>query len=226
MEYGNIIHGTFAARPNRFVAEVMVNGDIIKCHVKNTGRCRELLLPGAEVILCPGENPKRKTKYDLVCVYKNGVLINMDSQAPNKVAAELIPQLMPDLQVLKPEVRYGDSRFDFYAKTQSGEAFIEVKGVTLEKDGVVLFPDAPTARGVKHLNGLISAALAGYRACVIFIIQMNSAEYFMPNMETHPEFGRALVRARGAGVELYAVCCNVTEKTITPGSAVKIVLPE
>jgi sugar fermentation stimulation protein A len=226
MEYGNIIHGTFVSRPNRFIANVTVNGSDIQCHVKNTGRCRELLIPGADVILCEAEGQNRKTEYDLVSVYKNGVLINMDSQAPNKIAAEYIPSLMPDLLELKPEVRYGDSRFDFYAKTQSCEAFIEVKGVTLEKDGVALFPDAPTARGVKHLNGLISAALAGYRAAVIFIIQMNSVKYFTPNMETNPEFGKALIKAHGAGVEMYAVSCRVSEKVITPGDLVKIVLPE
>lgn len=224
MEYGKIIHGKFISRPNRFIANVYIDDEIVVCHVKNTGRCRELLVPGAEVILCEAENTGRKTKYDLVSVYKGKRLINMDSQAPNKIAAEFIPSLIPEIRSLKPEVVYGDSRFDFYAESDSNGIFIEVKGVTLEKDGIALFPDAPTIRGVKHLKGLIKATANGYRAIALFVIQMEKVKYFSPNMETHREFGEALSAAKKAGVEIYAVCCDVTERTVTARDLVQIVL--
>lgn len=224
MEYGKIVFGEFISRPNRFIAMVKVDGEIVKCHVKNTGRCRELLVLGAKVLLYEPEIGTRKTKYDLVSVYKGDKLINMDSQAPNKIAREFLLSQMPEILSLKAEVTYGDSRFDFYAETENGGLFIEVKGVTLEKDCVAKFPDAPTERGVKHINGLIRAIGGGYGAMILFVVQMSDIKYVMPNNETHPQFGEALKRAKEAGVIIKAVECDVQIGKVTPKGEIPVVL--
>jgi len=224
MEYGKIVHGKFISRPNRFVAMVDVNGETVKCHVKNTGRCRELLVPNADVLLYEPDTEGRKTKYDLVSVYKGDRLINMDSQAPNKIAREYLETAIPGLISLKSEVTYGDSRFDFYAETKNGGMFIEVKGVTLEKDNIAMFPDAPTERGVKHINGLIQLLDKDYKAMILFVIQMSGVKYMTPNMETHPQFGEALKRAYDAGVDIRAIDCTVYEGKVFPKEEIQVVL--
>lgn len=222
MTYGKILAGTFQARPNRFIAHVEVDGRVEVCHVKNTGRCRELLVGGATVYLEESANPSRKTRFDLIAVEKGPRLINMDSQAPNKVAAEYLPRLLPGLSLLRPEVKFGPSRFDFYAEAAGGRWFIEVKGVTLEEDGVVLFPDAPTQRGVKHLHGLCEAMAQGFRAMALFVVQMAGVRYFTPNAHTHPEFAQALCKARAQGVRVEAVDCAVAPGFILPGRPVEV----
>lgn len=215
MQYGKILPARFLARPNRFVARVEAEGEELICHVKNTGRCRELLVPGATVWLEESPNPNRKTKYDLIAVEKGSRLINMDAQAPNQVFREWAQAggFRKDLTLLRPETTYGSSRFDFYWESSKKRGFVEVKGVTLEEDGVVRFPDAPTLRGVKHLEELVKAHQAGYEAAVCFVIQMEDVRYFAPNDATHPEFGQALRQAAAAGVEVLALDCAVT-----PGS--------
>lgn len=215
MQYGKILPARFLARPNRFVARVEAQGQELICHVKNTGRCRELLVPGATVWLEESPNPNRKTKFDLIAVEKGARLINMDAQAPNKVFEEWAKSggFCKGLTLLRPETTYGSSRFDFYWESSRKRGFVEVKGVTLEEDGVVRFPDAPTLRGVKHLEELILAHEAGYEAAVCFVIQMSDVSYFAPNDVTHPEFGQALRKAAAAGVEVLALDCAVT-----PGS--------
>ena len=176
----------------------------------------------ARVYLEESANPKRKTKYDLIAVEKGERLINMDSQAPNKVAAEYLPQLLPGLTLLRPETPFGHSRFDFYGETAGERWFIEVKGVTLEEGGVVLFPDAPTQRGVKHLEGLCQAVGQGYRAMALFIVQMQGVDYFTPNTRTHPAFAAALRAARDSGVQVRAVDCRVTPGSLSPHAAVEV----
>ena len=220
MRYPNIYPGTFRARPNRFIAHVEVDGRTEVCHVKNTGRCRELLVPGCRVWLVEGDNPARKTRYDLVAVEKareEGVLlVNMDSQAPNKVFGEWAAEgnFRPGLTLLRPECKWGNSRFDYYWEQEERRGFVEIKGVTLEQDGVVRFPDAPTQRGVKHLEELIAAKEAGYEAAVCFIVQMEGMRWVEPNDATHPEFGAALRRAAAAGVEVFALECRVTPDSL------------
>ena len=221
MHYSNCTAGTFLSRPNRFVAQVALDGRTETCHVKNTGRCRELLIPGCRVYLTRSDNPARKTKYDLIAVEKETVhgplLINMDAQAPNHVfeAWARAGRFRPGLTLLRPETVYGASRFDFYWETASDRGFVEVKGVTLEEDGVARFPDAPTLRGVKHLEELIAARQAGYQAALCFIVQFSGAKYVTPNDTTHPQFGQALRRAAAAGVEVFALGCAVTPDTLT-----------
>lgn len=211
MEYQQVIPGRFIARPNRFIAHVETDCGVVVVHVKNTGRCRELLLPGAAVYLEKAQNPARKTQYDLIAVEKGPLLINMDAQAPNKVFAEWAAQGgLPGLTLLRPETTWGRSRFDFYWESPMEKGFVEVKGVTLEKDGGAFFPDAPTLRGVKHLQELIAARQAGYRTAVCFVIQMNDIRFFSPNDETHPEFGSALREAAAHGVDVWAYSCRVT----------------
>ena len=226
MQYHNIKQGIFLARPNRFIAHVELAGEQVVCHVKNTGRCRELLIPGATVYLEESDNPARKTKYDLVGVEKGTRLINMDSQAPNKVFGEWAQAggFRPGLTKLQPEKMYGNSRFDFYWETPEERGFVEVKGVTLEEDGVVRFPDAPTQRGVKHLEELMAARAAGYQAAVCFVIQMGDVTCFQPNDCTHPEFGAALRRAARAGVEVLAVDCRVERDSLEIGGRVEVCL--
>lgn len=224
MTYNAIIPGKFIERPNRFIALVETKDGVQVCHVKNTGRCRELLVPGATVYLEESSNPNRKTKYDLIAVEKGLLLINMDSQAPNSVAEEYLPSLFPDLKNYRQETTWGDSRFDFYLETDSAEWFLEVKGVTLEENGAALFPDAPTERGVKHLKSLCQCQREGYHACVLFIIQMQGIQYFTPNRRTHPEFAQALEEAARQGVRLEAVDCLVTPSSLVPHQPVKIQL--
>ena len=224
MEYGKIIHGEFLSRPNRFIAMVDVNGEIVKCHVKNTGRCKELLIPNAHVLLYEPVSETRKTKYDLVSVYKGDKLINMDSQAPNKIAREYLENSLEGLINLKSEVTCGDSRFDFYAETENGGIYIEVKGVTLEENGIAMFPDAPTERGIKHINGLIRLAGEGNGAMVLFVVQMSGMMYMTPNMKTHPQFGAALKNAREAGVDIRAIDCTVYEDKVFPSGEIPVVL--
>ncbi len=209
MNYTAIKQGIFIDRPNRFIAHVEIDGIKEVCHVKNTGRCRELLLPGAIVFLEECDNPNRKTRYDLIAVYKEDLLINMDSQAPNRVFGEYAPTFFKNLTQLRPETKFGNSRFDFYLEADGRKAFAEVKGVTLEENGVVLFPDAPTQRGVKHLNELIACIEAGYDAYLFFVVQMERADYFTPNRNTHPAFADALQKAEKAGVKLDAFTCTV-----------------
>ncbi len=224
MQYGKILPARFLSRPNRFVARVEAEGEELVCHVKNTGRCRELLVPGATVWLEESPNPSRKTKFDLIAVEKGDRLINMDAQAPNKVFGEWAAAggFREGLTLLRPETTYGSSRFDFYWESSKSRGFVEVKGVTLEEDGVVRFPDAPTLRGVKHLDELAKAREAGYEAAVCFVIQMENVRWFAPNDETHPEFGQALRRAAQAGVEILAMDCAVTPQLLTMGKSVPI----
>ena len=212
MQYHHITQARFQTRPNRFIAKVELDGRTETVHVKNTGRCRELLIKGARVYLEKSDNTARTTTYDLVAVEKGTRMINMDSQAPNRAVGEwlLEKELFPDLVFVRPETTYGNSRFDFYIETTSEKIFMEVKGVTLEEDGVVRFPDAPSDRAVKHVEELIQAKKSGYRVFVLFVIQMENVRYFMPNYDTHREFAEALCRAAQTGVEIIARDCLVT----------------
>lgn len=212
MRYPNIQKARFLARPNRFIARVLLEGEELTVHVKNTGRCRELLVPGAPVWLVRSDNPARKTAYDLVAVEKAGRLINMDSQAPNALFAEWARagHFVPGLTLLRPETTWGNSRFDFYWEAGARRGFTEVKGCTLEEDGWTYFPDAPTERGVKHLEELARARAEGFEAAVCFVIQMADVDGFSPNDRTHPAFGEALRRAVDQGVEVLARQCAVS----------------
>ena len=216
MNYPNMVPGTFQARPNRFIAHVEIAGRTEVCHVKNTGRCRELLQPGAQVWCQQASNPNRKTKYDLIAVQKGHRLINMDSQAPNIAAGEwLAAGGLGDLSAIKAESFHGDSRFDFSFEKDGRRCFLEVKGVTLETDGVCAFPDAPTTRGVKHLKGLSKLVREGFGAYVLFVIQMADVHYLHPHDDTDPAFGAALREAAAAGVTILAMDCAVTPDTMT-----------
>ncbi len=228
MLYSNIQQGYFLSRPNRFIAHVEINGVIEICHVKNTGRCRELLTKRAVVYVQQHDDSKRKTKYSLIAVRKGNLLINMDSQAPNKAVAEWLTekQLFGEIRVMKPECRHGNSRFDFYLETEKRKIFIEVKGVTLENDGIAMFPDAPTARGVKHLQELTDCLQQGYEAAAIFVIQFTGAKLFRPNYTTHPEFAKALRAAQAAGVQVMALECTVTPESMCIGKSVPLQLTE
>ncbi len=216
MQYKAITLGRFIDRPNRFIAHVDIDGRKQVVHVKNTGRCKELLIPGAVVYLEGSNDPKRKTEWDLVAVEKGTRLINMDSQAPNRVFCEWVQagKFLPNVTLVRPETKYGDSRFDFYLEADGKRHFIEVKGVTLEDNGVVRFPDAPTQRGVKHLEELIRAHEQGYESWVCFVIQMSDVTVFEPNDVTHPAFGEALRRAEKAGVHILALECRVTPDSL------------
>ena len=224
MKYKHIVPGNFLNRPNRFIAQVLIRGREETVHVKNTGRCRELLTDNALVYLEESDNPTRKTRYDLVAVVKGRRLINMDSGAPNKIVQEWILQkiLFPDLVMVRPETKYGNSRFDFYIETKAEKILMEVKGVTLEENGMVRFPDAPSLRAVKHLEELIRAKAEGFTAIVFFVIQMESVDYFTPNRDTHPEFADALVKAQEAGVNILAYDCKVTDQEIKLHEPVEI----
>ena len=212
MKYGKMVKGTFLARPNRFIAQVEIDGKEETVHVKNTGRCRELLPPGAQVWCEVSNNPNRKTKYDLITVRKGDRLINMDSQAPNTAVKEwLLSGGLGQVEDLKPESFHGDSRFDFSFTLDGKPCLMEVKGVTLENDGVCAFPDAPTERGAKHLRGLTQAVKEGYTAFVLFVIQMPDVKYLHPNDKTDPAFGAALREAAENGVNVLAMDCAVTE---------------
>lgn len=210
MRYEKMVSGIFRARPNRIIAHIEIDSKEEVCHVKNTGRCRELLTPGATVWCQICDNPARKTKYDLIAVQKGSRLINMDSQAPNAAAREwLLSGGLGAISQLRPEALHGDSRYDFSFTLDGKPCFLEVKGVTLEHDGVCAFPDAPTARGVKHLKGLAQAARDGYGAFVLFVIQMADVKYLRPNRQTDPAFAQALKEAAEAGVTLLAMDCAV-----------------
>ena len=261
MKYQHIVQAEFVDRPNRFIAHVKLaraeavvrdvtetaplavvlenetyEAEIVTVHVKNTGRCQELLVPGTTVYLEKSSNPNRSTAYDLVAVEKGDRLINMDSQAPNKVVEEWLwkKELFPDLILVRPETKYGNSRFDFYVETagdascgrEAEKIFIEVKGVTLEENGVVRFPDAPSDRAVKHVEELVEAGRAGYRVLVIFVIQMEDVDYFTPNVRTHPEFARALQKAASEGVEILAYDCKVTADSMEVNHPVDVRLDE
>lgn len=226
MRYENICEGRFVSRPNRFVAQVEIDGEIHTVHVKNTGRCKELLVENATVFLEKSQNPNRKTQFDLVAVEKNGRLINMDSQAPNKAVEEFFKagKIFSDLETLKPETVYKNSRFDFYGVHGETEFFAEVKGVTLEENGVVMFPDAPTLRGVKHLEELSNAVKSGFEGYIIFVVQMKDVKYFTPNTATHPEFATALKNAQKEGVKILCYDCDVTPDSMELRRAVEIKL--
>lgn len=223
MEYADMVAGRFLARPNRFIAHVQIDGQVEICHVKNTGRCRELLQVGAEVWCQKASNPNRKTKYDLITVRKGHRLINMDSQAPNIAAGQWLAEGgLGQVEALRPETFHGDSRYDFSFVKDGKTCFLEVKGVTLETDGVCAFPDAPTERGAKHLRGLAQAVQEGFGAYVLFVIQMGDVKYLHPNDGTDPAFGKALREAAAAGVQVLAVDCHITENTMTIGDFVEV----
>ena len=224
MKYTSTVTARFIARPNRFIAQVELDGEIQTVHVKNTGRCKELLIPGAEVILSLSDNPARKTKYDLIGVYSRGVLLNMDSQAPNAAAAEYLKKMYPDAAI-KPEYTHGDSRLDFYIdRPNEKPLFVEVKGVTLFDGNTAMFPDAPTERGVKHIRHLISCVQSGADALILFIVQMKGVTRLIPNDATHPQFGEALRDAARAGVQIKALDCIITENTVTADSEIAVML--
>ena len=215
MQYGKMVEGIFLSRPNRFIAHIEIDGKVEVCHVKNTGRCRELLPPGAKVWCLDAGSPSRKTRYDLITVQKGERLINMDSQAPNIAAKEwLLAGGLGSIENLKAESKYGDSRFDFSFEKDGKPCFLEVKGVTLENDGICAFPDAPTERGTKHLKELTNLAREGYGAYVLFVIQMEGVKYLHPNDLTDKPFGQALRQAQNAGVQILAYDCKITKNTM------------
>ena len=223
MRYENMVPGTFLSRPNRFIAHVEINGQREIVHVKNTGRCRELLPAGAQVWCQHWDNPARKTKFDLISVRKGERIINMDSQAPNVAAGEWLRSGgLGEIAELKGEYTHGDSRFDFSFLQDGRRCFLEVKGVTLETNGVCAFPDAPTQRGVKHLQGLTRLAQEGYGAFVLFVIQMADVQYLHPNDDTDPAFGQALRRAAEAGVQILAMDCDVTPERMVLRQEVEV----
>lgn len=223
MHYENMMPGIFLSRPNRFIAHVEINGNEEIVHVKNTGRCRELLPVGAQVWCQHWDNPTRKTKFDLISVQKGERIINMDSQAPNIAVREWLQSGgLGEIENLKWEYTYGDSRFDFSFFKDGRRCFLEVKGVTLENDGVCAFPDAPTERGVKHLKGLANLAREGFGAYVLFVVQMKNVRFLHPNDETDPAFGAALREATAAGVRVMAMECAVTPETMTISKPVEV----
>ncbi len=225
MRYENMVAGSFLTRPNRFIAYIEINGQVQVCHVKNTGRCRELLQPGSRVWCQHWDKEGRKTAYDLIAVQKGSRLINMDSQAPNAAAKEwLLSGGLGPIKNLRSEVRHGDSRFDFSFDLDGKSCFLEVKGVTLENDGICAFPDAPTERGAKHLRGLSQAVKEGFGAYVLFVIQMEDVQYLQPNDATDPVFGEALRQAHENGVQILAMDCAVTPDSMEIGKPVKVVL--
>ena len=226
MIYNNICKGIFKSRPNRFIAEVEIDGKIEVCHVKNTGRCKELLIPGTVIYANYVENPSRTTKYDLIAVEKGDLLINMDSYAPNVAFGEYLRQgkFLENITLIKPEAKYGASRFDFYIETTNSKAFIEVKGVTLEENGIAMFPDAPTERGIKHLNELATCIADGYDAYVVFVIQMKGVAYFTPNYKTHAAFGEILGKVMKMGVKAMAFDCIVSAEQMTISQQIPVEL--
>ena len=225
MKYENMVSGKFLRRPNRFIAHVEINGSVEIVHVKNTGRCRELLPEGALVWCEKSSNPNRKTKYDLICVQKGKRLINMDSQAPNAAAGEWLRNGgFGAVTDVRPEVKFENSRFDFAFCKDGKHCFMEVKGVTLETDGICAFPDAPTERGAKHLRELIKAADMGYGAYVLFVIQMSDVQYLHPNDATDPAFGEALRQAAQCGVQVLAVDCKITPNSMVLNQFVPVCL--
>ncbi len=232
MKYKNIVKAKFIERPNRFIARVELDGEEHIVHVKNTGRCRELLVPGATVYMEKSDNPARKTLYDLVTVAKGDRLVNMDSQLPNALVEEWLidreesQKVFGDITYVKREKTYGKSRFDFYIEVGERKIFVEVKGVTLENDNVVSFPDAPTERGVKHINELVEAVKDGYEAYVFFVIQMEGVDYFTPAWDKHKAFGDALVEAEKKGVKVLAYDCKVSEDEVRINERVEVRINE
>jgi len=231
MRYSHVIPGIFLSRPNRFIAQIDVDGTETTVHVKNTGRCRELLVPGVRVYLSVSDNPQRKTKYDLIAVEKRreghpALLVNMDSQVPNDVAAEWLPQsgLFSAGAVIRRESVWRNSRFDFYIEDGPRKMFLEVKGVTLEHDGHASFPDAPTERGVKHIHELMDCQSEGYEAAILFVVQMGEMLELRPNDETHPAFGQALREAAASGVRILAMDCSIEPDTIVIRQPVPVTL--
>ncbi len=226
VKYTNIKKAVFISRPNRFIANIEIDGEHQICHVKNTGRCRELLIPGATIYVKKHNNPNRKTNYSLISVLKGENLINIDSQVPNKAVHKWLIQnnLFEDIEYIKPEYRYNNSRIDFFIKTKTRRILLEVKGVTLEKNGIAMFPDAPTQRGINHINELIKAKNEGYDSYIFFAIQMNASRYFTPNDKTHAEFKDALINAKKAGVKILAYNCHVTKNSISISNKCPIVL--
>lgn len=226
MKYDNILPAVFISRPNRFIAEVEIEGKREISHVKNTGRCRELLTEGAKVYVQRSDNPARKTKYDLISVFKKHELINMDSQAPNKVFGEWVSggSFIKNISLIKPEFKYKNSRFDFYMEADERKIFAEIKGVTLEENGIVMFPDAPTERGVKHIRELCECIENGYEAYIFFIIQMKHCKFFTPNRFTHPEFADALIEAKKKGVNIKAMNCIVKPDELKVDRSVEVKL--
>ncbi len=226
MKYQKIVEGKFIKRLNRFVAVCLIDGKEIHCHVKNTGRCGEILLEGAQCFLEEASNPERKYKYSLVTVRKGDRLINIDSQAPNKAAGEFLSQgrLFTDIENLRAEKIFGNSRFDFYFEHDGKKAYLEVKGVTLEKDGAVFFPDAPTVRGTKHLNELCECVRQGMEAYALFVVQMKDVSYFSPNNITDPDFAAALKHAFECGVRILCYDCSVTPNEMNIVDSVPVIL--
>ncbi len=226
MNYENMRTGIFCSRPNRFIALVEIDGCVQTCHVKNTGRCRELLIPGAKVFVQESDNPSRRTKYSIIGVKKEKRIINIDSQAPNKAVFQWLQRdgLFKDITCLKSEKTYGNSRFDFYIETRKEKIYMEVKGVTLEDNGIVLFPDAPTKRGVKHIKELCRCRKEGFLAYLVFVVQMKDVLYFKPNDFTDPEFGEALRKAAKLGVHILAVDCEVTMDKMEIRDAIPVIL--
>lgn len=226
MQYQTVKKAIFLRRPNRFIAQVALDGTEETVHVKNTGRCRELLVPGATIYLAEGTNPNRKTRYDLIAVEKGERLINMDAQAPNRIFGEWAAAngFRSGLTLLRPETTWGNSRFNFYWESSENgpKGFVEVKGVTLEEGGAVYFPDAPTERGVKHVEELMACRAAGYEAALFLVVQMAGVAFWSPNDRTHPAFGEAVGRAAADGVEILCRDCRVTPDTITMGEPVEI----
>ncbi|MBQ3216812.1 MAG: DNA/RNA nuclease SfsA [Oscillospiraceae bacterium] len=233
MKYAQVIRGEFVQRPNRFIARVRIDGKEELVHVKNTGRCKELLLPGVTVWLSRSDKPQRKTKYDLIGVEKKReekapLLVNMDSQIPNAAAEEWLPKsgLFSPAARIRREVFFGNSRFDFYIEDGARKAFMEVKGVTLEHNGIARFPDAPTVRGVKHIRELIACLQEGYEAYILFVVQMKEISCLRPNDETHKAFGDALREAAAAGVKILAVDCLVTPYSLVLDAPIRVNLEE
>ena len=228
MKYNEMLEGRFVRRRNRFIAEVLVNDVMEEVHVRNTGRLRELFIKDVPVLLEPAANPERKTRFSLVCVKKNEQWISVDSTAPNQVVEEMVRKgrLFSDVNYVQREKTFGKSRFDLYVEHAGKKHYIEVKGVTLEVDGVAKFPDAPTERGVKHIRELMEAKKQGYEASIVFVIQMKGVCAFKPNWATHPLFGEVLKEARNQGVDILAIDCIVTKDGIEGDSKVPVVLDE
>lgn len=227
MRYSHIRKGEFLRRPNRFIAHVLLNGEEVICHVKNTGRLKELLLPGATVFLEESDNTARKTRFDLVAVMRGDAVVNIDSQAPNQAVGDWLRKggLFEDVSHVKAETRYGASRFDFYIESASGrKAFLEVKGVTLLQDGVARFPDAPTTRGIKHIEELVKCMEDGYEAYILFLLEMKGSRWMEPNDATHPAFGKALREAAAKGVKVLAYDCIVTPDRLEVDQPVEVCL--
>lgn len=222
MRYDNIVSGIFMERPNRFIALVRIGDAVVRCHVMNTGRCKELLISGAEVFLRRSANPKRSTEFDLVAVMKGDILVNIDSSAPNKAVLESLDLVIGSADKVRPEYKYKESRIDIYAESAGRKILIEVKGVTLEKNGVTLFPDAPTERGLRHIRELEVATEEGYECHIVFVIQMKGVRLFSPNYSMHREFGEELKKASESGVRVHAYECEVSPDSMKLSKPVEV----